>query len=111
MAGAYMSMGEAHRRITEYLNHFSDAVSYQDGTSLKNLLSLSSDSPSILSLADALNLFQDANRLIRQADKYSQYAEIVAPLFRAFQNYRIGHLVDSYQAFEKSAKYGSEFLI
>lgn len=83
--------------------HFSDAVSYQDGTSLKKILSLSSDSPSILYLADALNLFQDANRLIRQTDKYSQYAEIVAPLFRAFQNYRIGHLVDSYQAFEKSA--------
>lgn len=98
-----MSMGEVHRRITEYLNHFSDAVSYQDGTSLKKILSLSSDSPSILYLADALNLFQDANRLIRQTDKYSQYAEIVAPLFRAFQNYRIGHLVDSYQAFEKSA--------
>lgn len=98
-----MSMGEANRRITEYLNHFSDAVSYQDGTSLKKILSLSSDSPSILYLADALNLFQDANRLIRQTDKYSQYAEIVAPLFRAFQNYRIGHLVDSYQAFEKSA--------
>ncbi|XP_076904122.1 enhanced ethylene response protein 5-like [Bidens hawaiensis] len=46
---------------------------------------------------------QDANRLIRQADKYSQYAEIVAPLFRAMQSYRVGHLVESYQAFEKSA--------
>ncbi|KAL4346192.1 hypothetical protein AHAS_Ahas11G0353800 [Arachis hypogaea] len=34
---AYMSMGEAHRRITEYLNRFSDAVSSQDGASLKSL--------------------------------------------------------------------------
>lgn len=55
---AYMSMGEAHRRITEYLNRFSDVVSYQDGTSLKHLLSLSSESPNFLALADALNLFQ-----------------------------------------------------
>ncbi|KAI3709650.1 hypothetical protein L2E82_39416 [Cichorium intybus] len=100
---SYMSMGEAHRRITEYLNRFTDVVSYQDGTSLKQLLSLSSESPSFLALADALNLFQDANRVIRQADKYSQYAEIVAPLFRAMQSYRVGHFAESYQAFEKSA--------
>lgn len=100
---SYMSMGEAHRRITEYLNRFADVVAYQDGTSLKHLLSLSSESSSFLALADALNLFQDANRLIRQADKYSQYAEIVAPLFRAMQSYRVGHLAESYQAFEKSA--------
>lgn len=55
---AYLSMGEAHRRITDYLNRFSDAVSSQDGASLSLLLSLSSNSPSLLSLADALNLFQ-----------------------------------------------------
>ncbi|KAJ0531920.1 putative proteasome component (PCI) domain, winged helix-like DNA-binding domain superfamily [Helianthus annuus] len=100
---SHMSMGEAHRRITEYLNRFVDVISYQDGTSLKNLLYLSSESPSFLALADALNIFQDANRVIKQADKYSQYAEIVAPLFRAMQSYRVGHLVESYQAFEKSA--------
>ncbi|CAI9293196.1 unnamed protein product [Lactuca saligna] len=100
---SYMSMGDAHRRITEYLNRFADVVSYQDGTSLKQLLSLSSESPSFLALADALNLFQDANRLIRQADKYSQYAEIVSPLFRAMQSYRVSHFAESYQAFEKSA--------
>lgn len=51
-------MGEAHRRITDYLNRFSDAVSYQDGSSLKRLLAVSSDSPSLLSLSDALNVFQ-----------------------------------------------------
>lgn len=101
---AYVSMGEAHRRITEYLNRFSDAVYSQDGASLKLLLSLSSNSPALLSLADALNVFQDANRLIKQSDAYSQFAEIVLPLFRALQNYRLGNVVDAYQAFEKSAK-------
>ncbi|PON50453.1 PCI/PINT associated module [Parasponia andersonii] len=100
---AYISMGEAHRRITDYLNRFYDAVSYQDGASLKVLLSLSSNSPSLLSLADALNLYQDASRLIKQSDKYSQLAEILLPLFRALQNYRLANLIDSYQAFEKSA--------
>ncbi|KAJ0798403.1 hypothetical protein HanLR1_Chr00c3117g0867541 [Helianthus annuus] len=55
---SHMSMGEAHRRITEYLNRFVDVISYQDGTSLKNLLYLSSESPSFLALADALNIFQ-----------------------------------------------------
>ncbi|KAK6941397.1 hypothetical protein RJ641_026774 [Dillenia turbinata] len=46
---AYPSMGEAHRRITEYLNKFSDAVSFQDGSSLKLLFSLSSNSSFLLS--------------------------------------------------------------
>ncbi|CAK9170169.1 unnamed protein product [Ilex paraguariensis] len=101
---AYMSMGEAHRRITEYLNRFSEAVSSQDGASLTRLLSVSSESPSLLSLADAIITFQDANRLIMQSEKYSQYVDIMVPLFRALQNYRLGNLVDSYQAFEKSAK-------
>lgn len=101
---AYVSMGEAHRRITDYLNRFYDAVSYQDGPSLKLLLSLSSNSSSLLSLADALNVYQDANRLIKQSDKYSQLGEIIGPLFRALHNYRLGNLIDSYQAFEKSAK-------
>lgn len=55
---AYLSMGEAHRRITEYLNRFSDAVSSQDGASLKPLLAVSSNSPHLLSLADSLNIFQ-----------------------------------------------------
>lgn len=55
---AYLSMGEAHRRITEYLNRFSDSVSSQDGVSLKSLLALSSNSPNLLALADSLNVFQ-----------------------------------------------------
>ncbi|KAF8400984.1 hypothetical protein HHK36_014287 [Tetracentron sinense] len=104
---AYLSMGEAHRRITEYLNRFSDAVSFQDGPSLKHLLSVSSNSPNLLSLADSLNVFQDANRLIKQSDRYSQFGEMLASLLRSFQNYRIGHLVDAYNAFEKSANYSA----
>ncbi|XVF35010.1 hypothetical protein REPUB_Repub18cG0108100 [Reevesia pubescens] len=100
---AYPSMGEAHRRITDYLNKFSDAVSYQDVDSLARLFSFSSNSPSLLSLADALNFFQDANRLIKQSDKFSQFGEILAPIFRSLQSYRLGNLVDAYHAFEKFA--------
>lgn len=100
---AYVSMGEAHRRITEYLNRFCDAVSYQDGKSLSSLLSISSDSSVLLSLADALNTFQDANRVMRQSEKYLQYADILVPIFRALQNYRLGNLVESYSAFEKAS--------
>ncbi|XWS72176.1 hypothetical protein CRYUN_Cryun02cG0017600 [Craigia yunnanensis] len=100
---AYPSMGEAHRRITDYLNKFSDAVSYQDVTSLARLFSFSSNSPSLISLADALNFFQDANRLIKQSDKFSQFGEILAPIFRSLQSYRVGNLVDAYHAFEKFA--------
>uniref|UniRef100_A0A9I9CJS1 PCI domain-containing protein n=1 Tax=Cucumis melo TaxID=3656 RepID=A0A9I9CJS1_CUCME len=100
---AYLSMGEAHRRITEYLNRFSDSVSSQDGVSLKSLLALSSNSPNLLALADSLNVFQDANRLIRQSDRYSQFGEMLVNFFRALQCYRLGNLVDAYQAFEKFA--------
>ncbi|XP_052886108.1 enhanced ethylene response protein 5 isoform X2 [Gossypium arboreum] len=100
---AYPSMGEAHRRITDYLNKFGDAVSYQDVASLAQLFSFSSNSPSLLSLADALNFFQDANRLIKQSDKFSQFGEILAPLFRSLQSYRLGNLVEAYHAFEKFA--------
>ncbi|KAI4335308.1 hypothetical protein L6164_013968 [Bauhinia variegata] len=100
---AYMSMGEAHRRITEFLNRFSDAVFSQDVASLKSLFALSSNPPFLLSVADALNIFQDANRLIKQSDKYSQFGEILVPLFRSLQNYKQGSLVEAYQAFEKTA--------
>lgn len=106
---AYVSMGEAHRRITEYLNLFSDAVSSQDVASLKQLLSFSSNSPFLLSLADSLNIFQDGHRLIKQSDDYSPFAEITIPLFRSLQNYRTGNLVDAYLAFEKAAKYATSF--
>lgn len=101
----YMSMGEAHRRITEYLNRFSDAISSQDGATFKSLFALSSNSPFLLSLGDALNLFQDPNRLIKQSDNYSQFADILVPLFRSLLNYRQNNLLEAYNAFEKTAKY------
>ncbi|KAI3936719.1 hypothetical protein MKX01_034148 [Papaver californicum] len=101
---AYLSIGESHRRINDYLNRFSDSISYEDGSSLKQLLSVSSNSSSLLSLGDALNVFQDANRLIKQSDRFTQQVgEIIAPLLRCIQNYRSGHFIDAYSSLEKSA--------
>ncbi|XP_026399358.1 enhanced ethylene response protein 5-like [Papaver somniferum] len=101
---AYLSIGESHRRINDYLNRFSDSISYEDGPSLKQLLSVSSNSSSLLSLGDALNVFQDANRLIKQSDRFTQpVGEIIAPLLRCIQNYRSGNFVDAYSSLEKSA--------
>ncbi|XP_058738247.1 enhanced ethylene response protein 5 [Vicia villosa] len=100
---AYLSMGEAHRRITEYLNRFSDAVSYQNGVSFKSLFALSSNSHFLLSVADALALFNDANRLINQNDNYSQFSDIIVPLFRSLQHYKHSNFVETYNAFEKTA--------
>ncbi|VFQ83015.1 unnamed protein product [Cuscuta campestris] len=99
---AYMSTGEAHRRITEYLSRFYDAVSSQDGRSLSSLFLISSNSSFILSLSDALIAFQDPNRVIRQSE-CSHYADMLLPLFRAFQSYKLNNLAETYQAFEKSA--------
>ncbi|KAL0702889.1 hypothetical protein Bca4012_059011 [Brassica carinata] len=95
-------MGEAHRRITEYLNRFCDAVSYQDSSMLCRLLSFSSNSPSLLSLADALNVFQDTSSLINHTPKFSEYGEIIAHLFRSLRSYRVGNLVEAYLPFENS---------
>ncbi|KAI3915190.1 hypothetical protein MKX01_035449 [Papaver californicum] len=101
---AYLSIGESHRRINDYLNRFSDSISYEDGSSLKQLLSVSSNSSSLLSLGDALNVYQDANRLIKQSDRFTQQVgEIIAPLLRCIQNYRSGHFVDAYSSLEKCA--------
>uniref|UniRef100_A0A7C9AL51 PCI domain-containing protein n=1 Tax=Opuntia streptacantha TaxID=393608 RepID=A0A7C9AL51_OPUST len=94
---AYLSMGEAHRRITDYLNAFSDAIAAQDGPSLRRLLAFSSDNPKLLSVAQALTVFQDASRLIRQS------SDMLVPLLRALQSYKLGQLVDGYNAYEKFA--------
>lgn len=48
---------------------------------------------------------QDANRLVRQSDEYSQCTDIILSVFRALQSYRLRNLVESYQAFDKAAKY------
>ena len=83
----YVSLGEAHRRITDYLNRFSDTILSQDGTFLKLFLSLSLNSSSLLSLTDALNVFQDATKLVNKSERFSQLGDIVLPLFRTLQNY------------------------
>ncbi|KAG0479634.1 hypothetical protein HPP92_010492 [Vanilla planifolia] len=103
-AMAYVSMGEAHRRITDFLFRFSEAVSSQDGAALKPLLAVSSNSALLLSLADALNVFQDWGRLVKQADRNSvQLGEILTPFLRCIQNYRMERFVETYVTFEKSA--------
>ncbi|CDY66989.1 BnaAnng23370D [Brassica napus] len=48
-------------------------------------------------------MMQDASSLIRQSDKFSEYGEILAHLFRSLQSYRVGNLVEAYLAFEKFA--------
>nr|GFC20072.1 enhanced ethylene response protein 5 [Tanacetum cinerariifolium] len=53
----------------------------------------------------------DANRLIRQADKYSQYAEIVAPLFRAMQSYRADRELASNGKTPEKLKAAGSFLM
>nr|XP_010912927.1 enhanced ethylene response protein 5-like [Elaeis guineensis] len=99
----HLSMEEAHRRITEFLARFSDAVSSEDGAALKPLLAVSSNSPYLFSIADALDVFQDSSRLVNQMDKYSLLGEILIPHFRCLQSFRIGRFVDAYIAFEKAA--------
>lgn len=76
---------------------FSDAIAAQDGASLRRLLAFSSDNPKLLSVAQALTVFQDASRLIRQS------SDMLVPLLRALQNYRLVQLVDAYNAYEKFA--------
>ncbi|KAJ8461482.1 hypothetical protein OPV22_034408 [Ensete ventricosum] len=100
---AYLSMGEAHRRISDYLSRFSDAVSSQDAAALSPLLAVSSNSASLQSLADALNVFQDSNRLVGQMERSSQLAEILSSLLRCIQSYRLGRFADAYIALEKAA--------
>ncbi|XP_020518686.1 enhanced ethylene response protein 5 isoform X2 [Amborella trichopoda] len=102
MAG-YTSMGDAQRRLSDFLSYFADAVSSQDGPSLAPLFSLSSNSPYFLSLADALDVLQEANRVVKQVDKYGQLSEILLPYLRCVQSFRNNHFVDAYNAFEKSA--------
>ncbi|CAI9116522.1 OLC1v1017689C1 [Oldenlandia corymbosa var. corymbosa] len=99
-------MEEAHRRISEYINLFSAAVSTQDGKSLSHLLSISSDSPPFIYLADALNTFLEyPTTLINQYpdDEFARHAGIILPIFQTLQSYRLRNFVHSYQAFEKAA--------
>ncbi|XP_031489233.1 enhanced ethylene response protein 5 isoform X2 [Nymphaea colorata] len=44
-----------------------------------------------------------SSRLVRQNDKYVQFAEILVNHLRCLQSFRNDHFVDAYNAFEKSA--------
>ncbi|KAL4194656.1 hypothetical protein AMTRI_Chr05g60560 [Amborella trichopoda] len=76
--------------------------SSQNGPSLALLFSLSSNSPYILSLVDALNVLQEANRVVKLVDKYGQLSEILLPYLWCVQSFRNNHFVDAYNAFEMS---------
>ncbi|ERM93977.1 hypothetical protein AMTR_s00136p00054640 [Amborella trichopoda] len=45
----------------------------------------------------------EANRVVKQVDKYGQLSEILLPYLRCVQSFRNNHFVDAYNAFEKSA--------
>lgn len=96
---AYMSMGEAHRRVADYVSRFSDAVSAQDPSSLPPLLSVSSPSASLSSLSQALTLLQDWSRLVNS----HPLAEVLHPLLRCLHSCRLSRFADAYASFEKSA--------
>lgn len=98
-------MGDAQRRISDYLSRFSDAVSSQDAITLSALLSVSAAaSPGfMLSVADALGASQDWGRLVKQADRHAQIGEIAVHLLKSIHAFRISRFVDAYNAFEKSA--------
>ncbi|CAA6656575.1 unnamed protein product [Spirodela intermedia] len=96
-------MGDAHRRVGDFVRLFSDAFYSQEGSSLSPLLSVSSSStsPFLLSVADGLAAFQDWGRLLKQVD--GQLEDILSHLLRAVQSFRAGRFMDAYIAFEKSA--------
>ncbi|MQL71942.1 hypothetical protein Taro_004244 [Colocasia esculenta] len=102
-------MGDAHRKVGDYVRRFSDAVLSQEGSSLSPLLAVSSSSssPPLLSVADALAAAQDWGRLLKQAD--AQLGEILSHLLRAIHSFRSGRFVEAYNAFERSAN-SSAFL-
>ncbi|KMZ70206.1 putative PCI domain-containing protein [Zostera marina] len=100
---ANMSMGEAHRLIADYITRISDAVISQDEESLTPLLSVSSSSYLLVSLADALSVFQDWSRLLKQADRGVQIGEVVVHLLKSIQSFRLSRFVDAYNALEKSS--------
>lgn len=105
---AYLSMGEAHRRISSYLASFSDAIAAQDGGALKPLLAVSSSSSSspcpLLGVADALVAFHDWPRLVNQSERFSNIGETLIPLLRSLQSYRLRRFADAYASYERAAK-------
>uniref|UniRef100_A0A0D6QYU4 PCI domain-containing protein n=1 Tax=Araucaria cunninghamii TaxID=56994 RepID=A0A0D6QYU4_ARACU len=100
---AYMSMGEAHRRLSEYVNEFTEAIASQNGAALKRLLAISSNSPYRESVASALQVFKDVSRLVKQVDKYAQLSDMLLQHMRCMQSFHYKQYIDAYYALEKSA--------
>ncbi|BAF24988.1 enhanced ethylene response protein 5 [Oryza sativa Japonica Group] len=97
---AYLSMGEAHRRIADYLSRVADSVSSSDGAALASLLAVSSaQAPAPLS--DALSAFPDFPRLA--ADRYPHLSDLLPPLLRAIHSHSLRRFADAYSSFEKAA--------
>lgn len=98
-----MSMGEAHRRLSEYVNEFTEAIASQNGAALKPLLAISSNSPHRESVASAIQVFKDISRLVKQVDKYAQLGDMLQQHIRCMQSFQSKHYIDAYYALEKSS--------
>lgn len=105
---AYLSMGEAHRRIGDYLARVSRAISSSDGTALASLLSISS-APASTPLTDALAAFRDFPRLA--ADRFPDLADLLVPLLRTIHSHSLQRYADAYASFEKAAKFVPSLLV
>ncbi|RLN34047.1 hypothetical protein C2845_PM03G33650 [Panicum miliaceum] len=97
---AYLSMGEAHRRIGDYLSRVVDAISSSDGAALASLVAVSSAPGSTL-LSDALAAFPDFPRLA--GDRFPHVADLLIPLLRAIHSHSLQRFADAYSSFEKAA--------
>lgn len=98
-----MSMGEAHRRLSEYVNEFTEAIASQNGSALQPLLAISSNSPYRESVASAIQVLKDISRVVKQVDKYAQLGDMLQQHIRCMQSFQSQHFVDAYYALEKSA--------
>jgi hypothetical protein len=96
-------MGEAHRRLSEYVNEFTEAIASQNGAALKPLLAISSNSPHRESVASAIQVFKDISRLVKQVDKYAQLGDMLQQHIRCMQSFQSKHYIDAYYALEKSS--------
>jgi hypothetical protein len=99
---AYLSMGEAQRRIGDYLSRVTNAISCSDAAALASLLSVSS-APASTPLSDALAAIPDVPRLA--GDRYPDLADLLVPLLRAIHFHSIQRFADAYSSFEKASKF------
>ncbi|CAL5064554.1 unnamed protein product [Urochloa decumbens] len=97
---AYLSMGEAHRRIGDYLSRVVNAISSSDGAALASLVAVSS-APASTPLSDALAAFPDFPRLA--GDRYPHLADFLVPLLRSIHSHSLQRFADAYSSFEKAA--------